>query len=483
VWDVFPQWSPDGQLISFYRPPEIIVIPAIGGREAKLGEIKFGGIGHVQTWSGDSTGVIVADRDLGAAGSLSFLPLDMSGRSRITEPPAGSGDLTPAMSPDGRMLAFTRNNASLANNIFLLPMDGHRPAGPEQQLTFEKSTTYFYLTWAEDGKSLFCLRSRPDPAVIRVSINKNEPIEIVPQILPSITSFLAAAPRGNRLAWSTTIYDMDLWRTELSVAGAEQRRRHTRIAHTMRPEQEAALSPDGSMLAFMSGRGGTNQLWLSDADGNNAIVFDPRKAHHPSWSPDGKQIAYELFDRGGMDIYVKPVRYGAGRRVTEEPSLAMRPAWSRNGRWIYFSSNRSGLRDIWKVPAEGGAMVRVTQKGGLRAAESTDGQTIYFTKEDSEWAVWAIPVKGGSETRILGGLLSGDGFHVSTEGIYAVMKNAPKGGTSLVRYSFRSGQVDPIEALDGRFHQSISMSADARWLVYDALRYRSGDLMMIEGLQ
>jgi Tol biopolymer transport system component len=251
----------------------------------------------------------------------------------------------------------------------------------------------------------------------------------------------------------------------------------------MRPEQEAALSPDGSMLAFMSGRGGTNQLWLSDADGNNAIVFDPRKSHHPSWSPDGKQIAYELFDRGGIDIYVKPVRYGAGRRVTEEPSLGMRPAWSRNGRWIYFSSNRAGLRDIWKVPAEGGAMVRVTQKGGLRAAESMDGQTIYFTKEDSDWGVWAMPVKGGSGTKIIGGLLSPDGFHVSTEGIYAVMKNGPKGGTSLVRYSFRSRQIEPVETLDGRFHQSISMSADARWLVYDALRYRSGDLMMIEGLQ
>ncbi len=47
-----------------------------------------------------------------------------------------------------------------------------------------------------------------------------------------------------------------------------------------------------------------------------------------------------------------------------------------------------------------------------------DGQTIYFTKEDSGWGVWAMPVKGGIETKIFGVLLSGGAFCVSTQGIY-----------------------------------------------------------------
>jgi Tol biopolymer transport system component len=482
--DFFPQWSPDGRLISFCRPPQILVVPAIGGRELALGQITWGGIGPLQAWTGDSGGVISSDKDpVGRQSPLWFFPLDMSGRTQITDPPAGSVDLTPAVSPDGRTLAFTRNSASLANNIFLLPLEGHRPAGPLRQLTFNQSTTYFYLTWAPDSRSLYCLRSRPDPAVIRIAVTGAESVETIPQILPSVTNFLAASPHGNKLAWSTAVYDVDLWRARLPSEGTRSSP-HTRIARTTLGEQEAALSPDGSMLVFLSGRDGGNSLWLSAGDGTNPSVFESRKAHHPSWSPDGKLIAYELFDRGGVDIYVKPVRQGAGWRATDDPSEAQRPVFSRDGRWIYFSSNRGGIRNMWKVPVKGGPMVQLTRNGGFRGEESTDGTTLYFTAAPAGEGVWAIPLKGGDGDgrKLFGPLVSADAFQVFDDGIYAVMRTPPNGGASLVFYSFSSRQFRPVENLDSSFEGRISISTDRRWLVYDALRLRSGDLMMMEGL-
>jgi hypothetical protein len=128
-------------------------------------------------------------------------------------------------------------------------------------------------------------------------------------------------------------------------------------------------------------------------------------------------------------------------------------------------------------------MKQVTQTGGFRAAESVDRQTLYFTSEESETSVWEMPVNGGNPARILGPLYSGDAFQVLGNGIYAVIRNAVSDSPSLVFYSFASRRSRPVATLDRRFDRTISVSANGRWLVYDALRYRSGDLMMIEGLK
>jgi hypothetical protein len=62
------------------------------------------------------------------------------------------------------------------------------------------------------------------------------------------------------------------------------------------------------------------------------------------------------------------------------------------------------------------------------------------------------------------------------------MRTGSKGGNSLVFYSFQTQAIRPVEVLDSRFQRHFSISADQRWLIYDAVRYRSGDLMMIENV-
>jgi dipeptidyl aminopeptidase/acylaminoacyl peptidase len=361
-------------------------------------------------------------------------------------------------------------------------MEGHRPAGPPRQLTFNNETTVFYQTWAQDGRSLFCLRARPEPAVIRIYVDPSRPPDLVPQILPAILNYLAASPVHNRLAWSTAVYDSDLWRT-LTSAGRRPDR-PVRIAQTMREEQEPAISPDGASIAFMSARGTGPQMWVADFDGEKPLMIDSRRSHHPSWSPAGTEIAYEVLDRDGTDIYVIGAQGGASRCLTPVPSQALRPTWSRDGRWIYFSaSSADGTREIWKVPARGGTMIRVTRGGGFRAEESVDGKTLYFTKEMQQTSLWAMPAAGGSEEKLIDPLVSGEAFQVFEDGIYSIMKSRPDARHELVFYSFRTARLQKVRDMDPRFLRNFAVSPDRQWLVYDTWRHRGGDLMMIEGLQ
>src|SRR5690606_30692207 len=100
----------------------------------------------------------------------------------------------------------------------------------------------------------------------------------------------------------------------------------------------------------------------------------------PSWSPDGRRLAFVARGRGSVDVYVADVTGSPPRQLTSAPSNDRAPTWSRDGAWIYFGSNRGGGWDIWKVPSGGGDAVRVTRGGGIAAQEGPPGTGLFFVR-------------------------------------------------------------------------------------------------------
>jgi len=117
--------------------------------------------------------------------------------------------------------------------------------------------------------------------------------------------------------------------------------------------QSAALSPDGALVVYAvshieqaeDGEAEFTTLWLrSPADGAARPLTTGRaKDSAPCWSPDGKQIAF-LSDRGGKNqVYAMPVDGGEARPLTALPrGVEGPPAWSPNGEWIAFSAPPQG---------------------------------------------------------------------------------------------------------------------------------------------
>ena len=99
-------------------------------------------------------------------------------------------------------------------------------------------------------------------------------------------------------------------------------------------------------------------FFVMDADGGNQrnLTNNDRFDESPSWSPDGKRIAFTSMRNGGnREIYVMDADGGNQRNLTNHPDNDWHPVWSPNGKRIAFVSNRTRdlNRDIYVMNADG----------------------------------------------------------------------------------------------------------------------------------
>ena len=298
-------------------------------------------------------------------------------------------------------------------------------------------------------------------------------------------STLAISRQGNHLAYSQESRDTDIWR--VGTSGSTSMRSPTRLISSTRLEYGPQYSPDSKRIAFTSGRSGSNEIWLCDADGLNPVQltsFAGPDVGSPRWSPDGRQVAFDSVATGNRDIFVVSVEGGKPRRLTEDSSDEVRPSWSRNGRWIYFGSNRTGDWQVWKAPAAGGKAVQVTQQGGREAIESLDGTSVYYTKSFGIPGIWKVPVTGGDETRVLDEALQGF-WALLDNGIYFVNpKTTPH--PTIDFFNFATGRTSQVAVIEKELQltsPSLAVSPDGRWLLYAEVDDFENDIMLVENFR
>lgn len=92
------------------------------------------------------------------------------------------------------------------------------------------------------------------------------------------------------------------------------------------------------------------------------LVADPPVFNvEPTWSPDGRYIAFRSIRDGNHDVYVLDLETGEERRLTDHPALDIEPNWSPDGEWIVFPSSRDNeFFDIFIMRADGSDVRRVT---------------------------------------------------------------------------------------------------------------------------
>jgi Tol biopolymer transport system component len=161
---------------------------------------------------------------------------------------------------------------------------------------------------------------------------------------------------------------------------------------------DPAWSPDGARIAFASGRSGTSDIYVMNADGTETtrLTSTDENDAHPTWSADARTIA---FTRAG-DIYAMSADGSSPRRISDVLVEESDPAWSPDGNWIAYVRRTPGtvVQEVWVMRPDGSGRRALTRQNGraFTPAWSPDSTRIVFsTNAESEvYELFTIGIDG-----------------------------------------------------------------------------------------
>ena len=178
--------------------------------------------------------------------------------------------------------------------------------------------------------------------------------------------------------------------SEIYVMDADGKNQ-TRITNHPAADFQPSWSPDGKKIAFTSRRNGGNiQIFVMDSDGKNPIrLTNEAWDQNPDWSPDGQKIAFTGYKHAGgggdiwnTDIYVMDPDGTNRKRLSRIPGNSFNPSWSPDSQRIAFVNSRPGATEIYVMNADGSRQKSLTHDGGRdykrEPSWSPDGQSIAF---------------------------------------------------------------------------------------------------------
>jgi TolB protein len=318
--------------------------------------------------SGSQGGVIVFQ--VSSGGPIYAMNPDGSNLRTLTT------GMDPALSPDGKMVAFTRwqgqTNAALGS-LWVINTDG---TGERQVMGFANQAKS--PTWSADGKQIvisFQHGGRVDD--MWMCMVNGQRVEVEQQIEGAPCMPLPADPH-----WALRLVDVATGSYE-DLGGDE---------HSFAPTWD----PANAWHIVFRGDKGLESMDLNDK--STWVLEEIASYRGPVFSPDGSKIAVTFNQNDHWEVHVMDADGSGEVRLTETPLTVLinqqlqggfskswdnaAPAWSPDGSQIAFLSNRNGSYEIWVMNADG------SNQHVLLPASALGGQAIQYQGMDERVISW-----------------------------------------------------------------------------------------------
>ena len=225
-------------------------------------------------------------------------------------------------------------------------------------------------------------------------------------------------------------------------------------------------------LSYVIKEGKRYRLVISDADGQNIrnAMKSGEPIISPSWSPDGKKVAYVSFEDRKPVIYVHELATGRRIALSNQKGNNSAPAWSPDGRKLAISLSKDGNTQIYSINVDGTGLQRLTRGNTIDTEPqySADGRYIYFTSDrGGNPQIYRMSAEG-EQAEGVRRVTYKQGFvtspRTSPDGKYLAYIANIGGAYRLYILNLATGDAQALT--DGTSDESPSFAANGRYVLY-----------------
>jgi serine/threonine-protein kinase len=290
----------------------------------------------------------------------------------------------PRYLPSGHVL-FAQGGTLMA-----VPFDANRltmlgPAVPVLEGVHQSTTGAAQYAVSDSGSLVYVSGGMESTKRRLVWVDRRGAGQVVPAPTRSYR-YPRLSPDGQQVAVTIEEEDSHIWIYNI------RRDALTRFTSQGRANLLGAWSPDGTRVAYRSDVDGSpgNLVW-QPADGSGPLTRLSTSDHAQtpnSWSPDGQALAFADTRPGLRDISVLRLSDGTVQPFLRSPAVEGAPSFSPDGRWLAYVSDESGRNEVYVQPYPGpGAKWQLSTNGGTEPVWNPSGREAFYREGDTLMAV------------------------------------------------------------------------------------------------